>query len=167
MSRLSKLADEAINEMKEPPRSASTPRRKKPVPTHSPTNGSTPARILIEVDWQHIPMDEARVLYAQLKKAFEHAGFILNERVMPPPIARYACFMCPCTCKTPSKSVNPIDHEPGCKKVHEGEARGKDDSYKDKSGLYIPVRICGERHWWEFQQILIKERREKNLREEA
>ena len=145
------------------------PRRAEPVaarPTPNTGNGTPPARVLVEVDWEHISMDQGRILYAQLKKEFEHAGFILNTRVMPPLVARYACFICECTCKTPSRSTNPIEHEPGCKKVHEGEARGKDDSYKDaKTGLFIPVRICGEKHWWEYQQILIKERRERNLRE--
>ena len=131
---------------------------------HKLPDAVTNPEIHVDVDWAGLPMQRAQMFYQQLKVEFEKAGRILNERSFPPNIGRYACFMCACTCKPPSQSTNPIDHAPGCKKVHEGDARGKDDSYKDpKSGLYVPVRICGEEHWIRWQQRLIDERRQREM----
>ena len=149
-------------------------KRKEPVEQDGPPlmNDQDRAKCLkvtleeLHVPWDRLPMEQARALYAQLKGEFEKAGNILNARSFPPNIGRYACTMCGCTCKDKrhKQSVNPADHEPGCKKVHEGDARGKDDSYKDpETGLYVPVRICGEEHWIRWQQKLIEERRERNL----
>jgi hypothetical protein len=118
------------------------------------------------VDWENIPLADARILYGQLKAEFDKAGTILNARAMPAQNERYVCFICPCTCAKKSTSVYAEDHEEDCKKIHPGEARGKDDAYRDpKTGLYVPIRICGERHWIEYQNMRIQERYQRNARE--
>lgn len=121
--------------------------------------------IVVAVDWNTVPMVEGRLHYATLKAEFEKAGTILNARSMPHADLRYACFMCECTCPAQSASVYPEDHDQDCKKIHPGEARGKDDSYVGPDGLRVPVRICGELHWVLYQKLLIDERRQRNVRE--
>lgn len=99
--------------------------------------------VIVEVDWNTIPMDQARVLYADLKGHFEKAGAILNNRSMPRE-DHYTCFM--------------------CKTRHNGDPRGKDYSRVDPlTGLMLPVSICGERCWIEYQDMCIKERKANEM----
>lgn len=99
--------------------------------------------IHIGVDWNTIPMDQARLLYADLKSHFEKAGAILNNRSMPRE-SSYVCFM--------------------CKTRHEGDPRGKDYSRVDPAtGLMLPVSICGERCWIAYQDMCIKERKANEM----
>jgi hypothetical protein len=102
--------------------------------THDPL--IEPWEITIAVDWEHLRLEEAQQAYAQLRKQFEKAGFILNARSMPAP-GQYVCFI--------------------CQKTHLGDPRGKDYSYKNPStGLMEPVSICGERDWLAYQDFRIR-----------
>lgn len=99
--------------------------------------------IHVNVDWGRLPMPEAQTAYAKLKAELERAGTILNGRSMPTP-GSYICFM--------------------CKKSHLGDPRGKDFSYKNqKTGLMQVVEICGENCWRSYQELLITERREREM----
>lgn len=109
--------------------------------TEKPNNAPPPIamELTIHVDWDKIPMEQARTLYARLKTEFERAGAILNNRLMPRE-SSYQCFV--------------------CKQVHHGEPRGKDYSRVDPmTGLMVPVMICGERCWITYQDQCIKERK--------
>jgi hypothetical protein len=116
---------------------------------------ATPAP-LIHVDWQNIPMPDAQTLYAQLKESFEQAGRILNARAMAATqVEFYECFMAgkPKCCAKGTQ--------------HRMPARGTDyeNGHKDpKSGLVTPVLICSENCWIRYQEVLINERRDRNLR---
>jgi hypothetical protein len=103
--------------------------------------------ISIDVDWKELPMQEAQIAYAQLRKEFEKAGSILNSRSMPTP-GTYKCFM--------------------CKQTHVGQPRGTDYSYINAdTGLMEPVLICGEKCWLDYQGLRIKERREREMPQSA
>ena len=108
------------------------------------------------VDWQNIPMAAAQTLYAQLKEAFEKAGKILNARAMAATqVEFYECFMAG-KAKCCAKGTK-----------HRMPARGTDyeNGVKDpKTGLITPVLICSENCWIRFQEVLINERRDRNLR---
>ena len=111
---------------------------------------------LIHVDWQNIPMPDAQILYAQLKESFEKAGRILNARAMAATqVEFYECFMAG-KAKCCAKGTQ-----------HRMPARGTDyeNGHKDpKSGLVSPVLICSENCWIRYQEVLINERRDRNLR---
>jgi hypothetical protein len=99
--------------------------------------------IVVSVNWEHLPILEAQQAYAMLKKEFERAGFIINQRSMPEP-GSYTCFM--------------------CKNTHLGEPRGKDYSYTNpKTGLMEVVEICGEACWLAYQGLRIRERKEREM----
>lgn len=118
--------------------------------------GAPPVMLgIASVDWQNIGMPEAQQLYAKLKEEFERAGRILNSRLMHLEDSEfYECFMAgkPNCCAKGTK--------------HRLPARGTDyeNGFRDpKTGLVMPVRICGENCWIRFQGLLIDERRERNL----
>jgi hypothetical protein len=97
--------------------------------------------VVVSVDWEKLPMLEAQNAYVALKKQFERAGFIMNQRSMPER-GSYICFI--------------------CKQKHLGDPRGKDYSYTDpKTGLMQVVEICGERCWIGYQELRIKERKDR------
>ena len=99
--------------------------------------------IEIDVDWQSLPMEHAQTAYAELRKEFEKAGRILNERAMPTP-GNYTCFI--------------------CKKTHAGDPRGTDYSYiNPETGLMEPILICGELCWLRYQEFRIGKRREAQM----
>ncbi len=104
---------------------------------------AAPWEITIDVNWKELPMQDAQAAYAQLRKEFEKAGSILNARSMPAP-GTYKCFM--------------------CKQTHVGQPRGTDYSYINAdTGLMEPVLICGELCWIRYQELRIKERREREM----
>jgi hypothetical protein len=138
---------EASERMKGLHASGKLGRAPKPIVARTPTEayiGITATwSIGISVDWEKLPMPEAQQAYAQLRKEFEKAGFILNQRSMPAADG-YTCFM--------------------CKKFHLGLARGTDFSYVNpQTGLMQPVSICGELCWIHYQELRIKERKEREL----
>jgi hypothetical protein len=105
-----------------------------------------PSSINIDVDWEHLPMQEAQQFYAHLKSEFEKAGRILNARSMAR-IEGYDCFMC----------HNHFD----------GNPRFTDHSYMDASGLNPRVDICGELCVINYNAFRINERRERELKQAA
>jgi len=106
------------------------------------TNTSDEWSIYIEVDWRKLPLLDAQIAYAELRKEFENAARILNDRSMPAP-GSYVCFMCQIT--------------------HPGEPRGRDLAYENpETGLREPVSICGENCWIQYQDYRIKERSLRN-----
>ena len=103
--------------------------------------------ITVKVDWAHIPMQEARLAYAELKSQYEQAGVILNARSMGE-APEFTCFI--------------------CKKTHPGRPAGEDNAHKDPdTGLLAPVKICGTICWEKYQVLLFEQRRDRNQRMEA
>lgn len=107
-----------------------------------------PNHIVIEVDWEHLPMPEAQQLYAHLKDEFEKAGKILNARENRRN-AGYTCFT--------------------CKQYFEGLPHFVDYSYIDPStGLNVRVECCRDEHCSrEYHEMRIRERTKAHLREAA
>ena len=102
--------------------------------------------ILVSVDWQRIPILEGQQLYAKLRTEFEKAGTILNARSFKSDNG-FKCFM--------------------CKGDFEGMPAFRDDSYKDnKTGLLVPVRICGQICAERYNVMLFEQRRDRNQRQE-
>jgi hypothetical protein len=113
------------------------------------------AALVIDVDWQHLPMQDAKNLYAELRRQYEAAGAILNARAMSEGSSEfYECFMAgkdKCCMKGNKYRMPP---------------RGQDyeNGVRDpRTGLVTPVRICSENCWIRFQDLLIKARRERNI----
>jgi len=99
--------------------------------------------ITIEVDWEHIPMNEGQQFYAHLKSEFENAGKILNARSMQR-TSGYDCFM--------------------CGKHFEGQPKYTDHSYKDPTtGLVPTIYCCGEHCVILFNAKVIQERHQREL----
>lgn len=100
--------------------------------------------VKVAVDWEKLTMEKAQQAYAILKKEFERAGFILNQRSSKREDESYVCFM--------------------CKSKHLGLPRGTDYSYVNpQTGLMQPVFICGEKCWLDYQGFRIRERKEREL----
>ena len=109
--------------------------------------GVQPSRILVEVDWNHIPMPEAQQFYAHLKAEFENAGRILNARSMER-ISGYDCFM--------------------CHKHFNGNPGFTDYSYIDpKTGLSPRVDCCGELCVINYHKFRIDMRLAENVKRGA
>jgi hypothetical protein len=112
--------------------------------------------IAVRVDWHKVPMQEARLAYAELQRQHELAGKILNARSMAT-FNDFNCFI--------------------CKKNFQGMARYIDNSYKDpNTGLIyrdpatgqMGVQICGEVCLDAYQHKLFEKRRDDNQKlEEA
>ena len=122
----------------------------------APVPERRPSTLHVDIDWATIPMPEAQGLYARLKEVFEKAGKILNARAMAATqVEFYECFMAG-KAKCCAKGTQ-----------HRMPARGTDyeNGHKDpKSGLVTPVLICSENCWIRYQEVLINERRDRNLR---
>jgi hypothetical protein len=121
-----------------------------PAPTRS-------AALVIDVDWNGLPMQDAKNLYSELQRQYEAAGKILNARAMTEGTSEfYECFMAgkdKCCPKGNKYRMPP---------------RGQDyeNGVKDpRTGLVTPVRICSENCWIRFQDLLIKARRDRFLNE--
>lgn len=131
-----------------------------PIPADRPPIYS----ISINVDWENMPLQEARNFYEALSKEYEKAGRILNERATTRQPDQFNCFMA---------------GKPGCCKIgtaHTGRPRFIDLSYKAPKGGYkdlltnqhtpegltVPVNICSELCFHRYNEILIAERRERN-----
>ena len=100
-------------------------------------------RIAVDVDWEHIPMQDGQKFYAQLKAEFEHAGKVLNARSMER-ISGYTCFM--------------------CKKHFQGNPGFTDFSYVDpKTGLSPRVDCCGELCVINYNAMRINERHQRDI----
>jgi hypothetical protein len=114
--------------------------------TGSPAENWTdhlPSHIDIEVDWEHLPMQEAQQFYAHLKSEFERAGRILNARSMER-TSGYTCFM--------------------CKKHFDGNPGFTDHSYVDpKTGLSPRVDCCGELCVINYNAMRINERHQRSM----
>lgn len=127
-------------------------------------DGKVPYTIHIFVDWENMPLQEARNYYERLSKEYEKAGRILNERATTRQPDQFNCFMA---------------GKPGCCKIgtaHTGRPRFIDLSYKAPKGGYkdlltnqhtpegltVPVNICSELCFHRYNEILIAERRERN-----
>jgi hypothetical protein len=118
-----------------------------PIPAnHVPAvsdNSYDPARIIVQVDWQHLPMLEAQKFYACLKTEFETAGRILNARSMEAS-AGYQCFM--------------------CKRHFSGQPKFTDHSYVDpETGLSPRVDCCGELCVINYNAMRINQRHERDV----
>jgi hypothetical protein len=99
--------------------------------------------ITIEVDWEHIPMNEGQQFYAHLKSEFENAGKILNARSMER-TSGYTCFM--------------------CKKHFAGNPGFTDHSYQDPAtGLFPRVDCCGELCVINYNSFRINQRHQREL----
>lgn len=107
------------------------------------------ASIRVDVDWVHVPIAEARLLYSQLKGEFEKAGKLMNIRENPQD-DKYVCFM---------------NGKQGCCKanvVHDGIPRFTDNSHTDKkTGLIQVVKICSELCYHRYNEYRIKERSDR------
>jgi hypothetical protein len=102
-----------------------------------------PSKILVLVDWEHLPMQEAQQFYAHLKSEFEKAGRILNTRSMER-TSGYTCFM--------------------CKKHFNGNPGFTDFSYTDpKTGLSPRVDCCGELCVINYNAMRINERHQRSI----
>lgn len=107
---------------------------------HDPLLASS---IAVDVDWEHIPMQEGQQFYAHLKAEFERAGKILNARSMQR-TSGYTCFMC----------KNHFDGNPGF----------TDHSYVDpKTGLSPRVDCCGELCVINYNAMRINERHQRSV----
>lgn len=102
-----------------------------------------PGKILVLVDWEHVPFLEGQQFYAHLKDEFEKAGRILNARSMER-VSGYTCFM--------------------CKKHFSGNPGFTDYSYVDsKTGLAPRVDCCGELCVINYNAMRINERHQRSL----
>ncbi len=124
-----------------------------PVSTVETFTGAPPApftydsvsasRIAVDVDWEHITIQEGQQFYAHLKAEFERAGRILNARSMER-ISGYTCFM--------------------CKKHFDGNPGFTDHSYVDpKTGLSPRVDCCGELCVINYNAMRINERHQRSI----
>jgi hypothetical protein len=101
-----------------------------------------PARVIVQVDWQHLPMLEAQQFYACLKTEFETAGRILNARSMER-TSGYDCFM--------------------CHKHFNGQPGFTDHSYTDPAtGLSPRVDCCGELCVINYNAMRINQRHQRD-----
>jgi hypothetical protein len=101
------------------------------------------SQIAVDVDWEHIPMQEGQQFYAHLKAEFERAWKILNARSMQR-TSGYTCFM--------------------CKKHFDGNPGFTDHSYVDpKTGLSPRVDCCGELCVINYNAMRINERHQRNV----
>jgi hypothetical protein len=106
-----------------------------------------PPRILVQVDWQNVPMLEGQKFYAHLKEEFEKAGRILNARSMERTTG-YTCFM--------------------CGKHFDGNPRFSDHSYADPlTGLHPVIHCCGELCVINYNAKCIKERHDREMKQAA
>lgn len=118
------------------------PDQPKPAPLPVP-NVIEESHISVDVDWQHIPIEEGRQFYAYLKIEFERAGKILNERSMRHATG-YTCFM--------------------CKKFFEGNPGFTDYSYVDpQTGLSPRVDCCGELCVINYNAMRINQRHARDV----
>jgi hypothetical protein len=142
-------ADPGIREaMAKVPMNAVTPAAL-PTPTPPPPESDTldQSHIIIEVDWDHLPMSEAQQFYAHLKENFERAGKILNARSMER-TSGYTCFM--------------------CHKHFQGNPGFTDHSYIDpQTGLSPRVDCCGELCVINYNSFRINERHQRQLAQAA
>jgi hypothetical protein len=101
--------------------------------------------IHIDVNWERLPMQEARLAYAELKAQFEKAGYILNSRSGTEQPS-YVCFI--------------------CKKAHAGLPAFRDFAgWKDPvTNLIVPVGICGTICYEKYNRKLFEKRRDENQR---
>lgn len=107
----------------------------------------------IDVDWQFLPMGEAQQFYARLKDALEKAGSILNARSMPEG-EFYLCYM----------AGRPKCCDKGRLYRRPAKFRDYENGPADpKTGLVIPVEICGENCSIRYNDILIQARRERHM----
>lgn len=101
------------------------------------------SRIVVEVDWEHIPFQEGQQFYAHLKAEFERAGKILNARSMER-TSGYTCFM--------------------CKKHFNGNPGFTDHSYVDpQTGLSPRVDCCGELCVINYNAMRINQRHQRDV----
>jgi hypothetical protein len=108
-----------------------------------PANILEESHITVDVDWEHIPIQEGQQFYAHLKAEFERAGKILNARSMER-ISGYTCFM--------------------CKKHFNGNPGFTDFSYVDsKTGLSPRVDCCGELCVINYNAMRINERHQRSV----
>jgi hypothetical protein len=102
--------------------------------------------IIVDVDWEHVPMLAGQQAYATLRAEFEKAGKILNARSLKTDLG-FQCFM--------------------CHGDFDGMPAFRDDSYKDeKTGLLVPVRICGQMCLERYNLMCFERRRDANQRRE-
>lgn len=99
--------------------------------------------ISVNVDWDHIPLQDGQHFYAHLKEEFERAGRILNARSMQR-VSGYTCFM--------------------CKKHFDGNPGFTDYSYTDPAtGLSPRVDCCGELCVINYNAMRINQRHQRDL----
>ena len=117
--------------------------------------------IMVNVDWQNLPLQLARTAYEQLSKEYETAGKILNERATTKVGEQFSCFMA---------------GRPGCcilGKAYSGMPRFTDLAYKaprgghkdlltgqiTPEGLAVRVDLCSETCYHRYNELKIAERR--------
>lgn len=101
------------------------------------------SQIAVDVDWEHIPMQDGQKFYAQLKSEFERAGRILNGRSMQR-VSGFDCFM--------------------CKKHFQGNPGFTDFSYVDPlTGLSPRVDCCGELCVINYNAMRINQRHQRDV----
>jgi hypothetical protein len=112
-----------------------------PPPSPAKVNGVQPPQIIVEVDWDNLPIEVAQSAFSILQKHVEYAGKVLNARTTRRPDKE--CWNC---------------HKP----MPDGKEAFKDDGYHDpKSGLIIPIRCCSEVCYIKYSEMRIRERRDK------
>lgn len=100
---------------------------------------SKPAKSVPPPDkWVTLPIAEAQQEIAKLKKEYEHALRVINQRLMEPKM--FACYICGT-------------------EMRDGQQRGSDFTSTDpKTGLLILAHFCSELCWNRHQKNQIEQK---------
>jgi hypothetical protein len=102
----------------------------------------------IHVDWDSIPLTEAQRLFGLLRDTVNHAGKILNNRLMEPKTS-------PCGGSSGA----------GCGKlISDLEAKGSDASYTNSQGLIEKILLCSELCWNGYQRKRLDDKHKARMR---
>jgi hypothetical protein len=144
-------------------RTATALRKRKTVDVSMMAPGPKKPVLVVDVDWERIPLPEGQVLYAALKSAFERAGGILNARSTRGD-GKWICFMSDRKRMDPQGNFTlPSD----CQTrgvVHQAPERPRFTDYSrtdSKTGLMVVVHCCSELCAIRYNEMTVAERREK------
>jgi hypothetical protein len=146
------------------------PMRKLPA-SNDPTGDPPPPQqakptsyaIVVNVDWQNLPLQLARNAFEQLSKEYETAAKILNERATTKPGEQFSCFMAgkPNCCQIGKVYSNMPRFTDLAYKAPRGGYKDLRTGQITPEGLAVRVDICSENCYMRYNEVLIAERRER------
>jgi len=131
-----------------------------PVSNRPPSTGYA---IMVNVDWQNLPLQLARNAFEQLSKEYETAAKILNERATTKPGEQFSCFMAgkPNCCQIGKVYSNMPRFTDLAYKAPRGGYKDLRTGQITPEGLAVRVDICSENCYMRYNEVLIAERRER------